>query len=170
MVLRCTAKLLRFLGARPERWTVISDDDWYANLLWIDRRKGILLTHAGTLFSVFTPDVRKADLVPIGRFAVPAIERALGAEDLPMDALGHLDPDHVWVAPTASRSVLGFMNDMGYLISRAVSATGMWDGDVVEINRSLQRQLHRTGAGQIGYEEPIEAARAWAAREVPGPG
>jgi uncharacterized protein DUF6933 len=26
------------------------DDDWYANLLWLDRRKCLLITHAGTLF------------------------------------------------------------------------------------------------------------------------
>ena len=87
-----------------------------------------------------------------------------------MDALGHLNPDDVWVAPTASRSVLGYMNDMGYLISRAVAATDVRGGDVMEINRSLQRQLHRTGAGETGYNEPIEAARAWAARGVAGSG
>ena len=41
-------------------------DDWYANLLWIGRRKCVLLTHAGTAFSVFVPDVRKAHLARFG--------------------------------------------------------------------------------------------------------
>ncbi len=164
MILRCTAKLLRLLGTKPERTTVTSGDDWYANLLWIDRRKGILLTHAGTLFSVFTPDVRRADVLPIGQFAVPAIQEALVSEDLPTGALGHLDRHDVWVAPTASRRVIGFMADMGYLINRATAGKDAQDCDIREINRALQRHLHRTGAGEGGYEEPIDAARAWAAR------
>jgi hypothetical protein len=43
-----------------------SDGDWYLNLLWLDRQKCLLLTHAGALFSVFVAWVRKADLRPIG--------------------------------------------------------------------------------------------------------
>ena len=30
-----------------------ADEDWYANLLWLDRQKCLLFTHAATLFSVF---------------------------------------------------------------------------------------------------------------------
>ena len=30
-----------------------SEDDWYVNLLWIDRRKCLLSMHTGTLFPVF---------------------------------------------------------------------------------------------------------------------
>ena len=36
--------------------------DWYANLLWFDRRKCLLLTHAATLFSIFGAGVRAGDL------------------------------------------------------------------------------------------------------------
>ena len=84
-----------------------ADDDWYLNLLWFDRRKCLLLTHAGTTFSVFVPDVRKADLTPPGPFLVDAITTALDAEDLPRGALGDLDPVNVQLAKTASRRVLG---------------------------------------------------------------
>src|SRR3972149_2635576 len=49
------------IGARAP-----ADDEWYLNLLWIERGKCLLLTHAGTLFRVFVADVRKADLLPIG--------------------------------------------------------------------------------------------------------
>ena len=69
-----------------------NDADWYANLLWLDRRKCLLLVHAGTLFSVFAPDVRKAHLAPIGPLVVRLIERELHAEDLPLDCFGDLDP------------------------------------------------------------------------------
>ena len=33
-------------------------EDWYANLVWLDRRKCLLLTPAGTLFSMFEAGVR----------------------------------------------------------------------------------------------------------------
>jgi hypothetical protein len=162
VILRCTARLLALLGAKPERLTLVSTDDWYANLLWIERRKCILMTHAGTLFSVFVPGVRKSDLIPIGGFAVSAIQRALVAEGLPREALGHLDPTNVRVAPTASRSTLASMNEMARALPYVLAETGVQSCDVAQVNRFLQRELHRTGAGETGYEQPIEAARRWA--------
>ena len=162
MILRCTGTLQALLGAKPERLTLVSADDWYANLLWIERRKCILMTHAGTLFSVFAPDVRKSDLAPIGGFAVSAIQRALVDEGLPREALGHLDPANVRVAPTASRSILAFMNEMARALTYVLAETGVRDCDVTKVNRFLQRELHRTGANETGYEQPIDAARRWA--------
>lgn len=55
--------MLDLLGHRAVTLTESppSDDDWYLNLLWLDRRKCLLLAHAGTLFSVFVAGVRKAD-------------------------------------------------------------------------------------------------------------
>src|SRR5437762_12970876 len=47
--------MLDLLGGRSLTLSELppSDDEWYLNLLWIDRQKCLLLTHAGTLFSVF---------------------------------------------------------------------------------------------------------------------
>ncbi len=66
VILRCTARLLDLLDMRDVTLVddAASDEDWYANVLWIDRRKCLLLTHAGTLFPVFAADVRKPDLRP----------------------------------------------------------------------------------------------------------
>jgi hypothetical protein len=71
--------MLTLLGARPRDLETIepSDGDWYANLLWLDGRKCLLLAHAGTLFSVFVPDIRKAELVPIGPSVVRFIHKEL---------------------------------------------------------------------------------------------
>ena len=44
--------MLDLLGGRQSRSASSlppTDDDWYLNLLWIDRQKCLLLTHAGTL-------------------------------------------------------------------------------------------------------------------------
>jgi hypothetical protein len=85
VILRCTGKVLKLLGARPSALSTPdpSDDDWYLNLLWVEHRKCLLLVHAGTLFSVFASDIRKADLLPVGPAVVRLIQRELLNENLP---------------------------------------------------------------------------------------
>jgi hypothetical protein len=72
VIARCTAKLRAFLGGQPQRQVDpgCSERDWYANLVVIERRKCLLLTHAGTLLSVFVRDVRVAQLRPLAPFVV----------------------------------------------------------------------------------------------------
>lgn len=65
-----------------------NDEDWCANLLWPER-KCLLLAHAGTLFSVFVPDVRATELRPLARHIVYVVEAALRSEGLPTDAGSH---------------------------------------------------------------------------------
>jgi hypothetical protein len=65
-MLRCTAKVLALLRVSEPAIGEACQQDWYAHLLWIDRRKCLLMTHAGTLFSVFMPNVTAAGLRPIG--------------------------------------------------------------------------------------------------------
>lgn len=145
MVLRCTAKALDLLGVRKMSLVELppSDDDWYLNLLWFDRRKCLLLTHAGTVFSIFIPDVRKAELAPIGPYVIDAVVGALRAEGLPVDALGELDLHDALLAKSASRQVLGFMNDVASHISSAVHGqSNVREVDAVALNAQLQRTLH----------------------------
>jgi hypothetical protein len=140
-----------------------SDEDWYANLLWLERRKCLLLAHAGTLFSVFVPDVRAAELRPLGRYVVDVVEAALRAEGLSAGSLGTLDPDALQIARTASRSVLGFMNDMAVHIDYAVaSAGGLERSDPGAVSRHLRRTPHNRG----GYLYPIELVAARARRRA----
>jgi hypothetical protein len=146
MTLRCTAKMISLLGARPASLVEVpsSDDDWYLNLLWIDRRKCLLLTHAGTFFPVFVADVRKLDITPIGPIVVSIIREQLESEALPADVLGPLDPNDVHLAKTASRSILGVMNDTAVHVRYRVDAMGGLErSESVPLNRFLRRTLHR---------------------------
>lgn len=157
MLLRCTARLLDLLGGRSVVLTEAptGDDDWYANLLWLDRRKCLLLTHAATLFPVFIADIRKRDLQPPGPFIAAHIEVALADEKLPAALLGPLDPNAVRVARTASRSILGFMNDSALACRYAVEdAGGLEQTCLFTLNRSLRRQLHN----RDGYRQPLDLA------------
>lgn len=156
MVVRCTSKLLDLLGKRAIRLVEAppSDDDWYANLLWLDRRKCLLATHAGTLFSLFVADIRAADLRPFERRIAELLAAALLDDGLPSDALGRLAPDDVQLAKTASKHVLGVMNQMAFEIEWVVDqAGGLWNVDIGGLNRHLHRSLH-TKNGE--YRVPLE--------------
>jgi hypothetical protein len=157
VLLRCTTRLLDLLGRRNV--VIVEDppgeDDWYANVLWIDRRKRLLLTHAGTLFPVFVADIRTGDLRPPGPFIATQVEVALTDENLPTRLLGPLDPDALRIARTASRSVLGFMNDTALACPRAIEdGGGLKRADLGAINRSVRRELHYRG----GYCRPLDLA------------
>ncbi len=62
VVLRCTAKMLNLLGIGERELVTLAhtDEDWYANLIWLDGRKCLLPAHAGTLFrSSFRTSARR---------------------------------------------------------------------------------------------------------------
>jgi len=115
---------------------------------------GLLITHAATLFSLFVVDVRIADLRPFERRIAGLLAGALLEEGLPVDALGRLEPNEVRLAKTASRHVLGVMNQMALEIGWHIDhAGGLSDIDVDELNRHLRRSLH-TKDGD--YRIPLE--------------
>ncbi len=159
--MRCTAKLLNLLGARANRLADLepSDADWYANLLWLDRRKCLLLAHAGTLFSVLATDVRKADLLPLGSLVARLIQRELSAEGLPLDTFGNLDLNGVELAKTASRNVLGYMNEMARYCEYAIAESGgLGRCDIERLNGELRRHLHLSRQPP-GHFVPIDLVR-----------
>jgi hypothetical protein len=102
VVLRCTRRALELLGVRAVTLTELpaANNDWYLNLLWLDRQKCLLLTRAGTVFSVFLAGVHKADLRPIGTFVVEAVEPELRSERLLPETFAQINPAH----GSASRS------------------------------------------------------------------
>jgi hypothetical protein len=138
MILRCTAKVLSLIGAKPAMLEEAppSDDDWYLNLLWIDRRKCLLLTHAGTLFPVLVAEVKKSDITPIGPYVARLIEAHLASEQFAADTLGHVEAGDVHIARTTKRSVLGFMSDAAtHARYRVAAMGGIARADVGFLNR-----------------------------------
>ncbi len=153
MILRCTTKARALLGVREPGEVEPGDADWYLNLLWFDRRKCLLLAHVGTLFPVFVADVRKADLTPLDAWLANVVRRELNAEGLPGDVLGNLSAPVV-VAKTASRQMLGFMNEMARFAEYAIAdAGGLARCDIEELNREQRRMLHNRDGR---YATPLE--------------
>lgn len=158
VILRCTTRMLGVLGKNLALADVPpGEDDWYANVLWIERRKCLLLTHTGTLYPVFAPEVRAGDVRPPGPLVTTLVRDALEQEGLPADAVGQLDPADVRIARTASRQILGFMNETAQTIRFAVErAGGLENLDLDELGRFLRRNLHN----RDGYHHPLELVAA----------
>ncbi len=120
VILRCTRKLLAVIGSPVAEPAPAPDpEDWYANLLWSDRRKCLLLTHSATLFTIFETDVTASGLRATRQLITGLIGRELRREGLSAGTFGDLDQQEVLLAKTADRSVLGCMNDMAFTASRA---------------------------------------------------
>lgn len=114
------------------------------------------MVHADTLFPVFLADVRKPQLTKFGLHIAGTVATALADEGLSPDCLGPLDPARVQVTRTASRSVLGFLNDMAATSQHVAERTGGINGlDTGDLNAFLRRTPFNRG----GYIRPIDAAR-----------
>ena len=121
VILRCTRKLLAVLGTGRAAGPGPAADaqDWYASLLWLDRRKSLLLTHAATLFLVFVAGSARSgsSCNPTHQLVTELIEREIRREGLPPAAFGNLRSRELVLARTADRSVLRLrrMNDIAFL-------------------------------------------------------
>jgi hypothetical protein len=155
VILRCTNKLLAVIGpalaAKPA--PAPDAEDWYANLLWFDRRKCLLLTHSATLFSIFEANVSALALRAAGPLVTRLIERELASEGFPSAVFAGLEPQDLILAKTADRSVLGCMNDMAFRCQNAIAGSGgLMRTDLVALNRSLRRNINSAR----DYQPPIE--------------
>ena len=153
MILRCTKKLLDVI--RPEQLAARDPDpdDWYANLVFMDRRKCLLLTHAESLFTIFEPDVRATELRSTHQLVIQLIDRELFAEGLPLSTFGDLQGEGLMLAKAADRRVLGCMNDMAVLCDHAIVEVG----NLARVDiRSLNHHLHRNINSSRKYERPID--------------
>jgi hypothetical protein len=157
MILRCTSRMLDVIGGKPELIDIgPSDDDWYANVVYIDGKKCVLLVHVSTLFSTMALNVGVGLLRPIGGYVYSQIVRALEREGFPRDALGVIDYHQIHLAPTRSRSVLGSMNDMVIMARQIIrSGGGLANCDVGKLNRLL----HDTPNQARGLATPLELVR-----------
>lgn len=163
MTIRCTQRLLKAIRVPPRELADIpaSDDDWYANLLWFNRRKCLLITHAGTLFPLFVADVSVADLRGLGELVERNARTALYDEALPADAFLSLDGADLRLARTASRRILGVMNEDADMCEYAIATAGGLDhANILELNRRLRRNLHSVEGGYGTWLDAIHARLA----------
>ncbi len=116
ITLRCTRRLLEFLDVEPmedPEPPTGALGDWYANLIPTCAGDLIIFVNERSLITVAVPVWEAENLVPLFRTRVRNLLAMIG---LPWDVIereiGHLDP--VRFAKTASRSVLGSMNNIAW--------------------------------------------------------
>jgi hypothetical protein len=148
VILRCTRKLLVVIGSPVADPAPARDpEDWYANLLWFDRRKCLLLTHVATLFTIFEADVTASSLRATHQLVTGLIGRELRREDLPAATFGDLEQQEVLLAKTADRSVLGCMNDMAFRCEHVIAeAEGLAGTDLDANERAMLARLGERAA------------------------
>jgi hypothetical protein len=143
-ILKCTKKLLDELKFKPDdirnHRQVLSS--WHVNLIRVDRRKCILITHDATLYSIFLPGLKKPDFLNIKDLFGQALFKCLLNESLPQAHIELFLDDirKIQFAKTDNRSVLGSMTDLTFQIKFTVSRSGgLSNTDIFQLNHNLNR-------------------------------
>jgi hypothetical protein len=124
--LRCTRKLLRRIDEAPSSEAVTPTTvlgDWYANLLSLRPQQLVLAMNERTLMCALVPAAPAATVAERLRVEVGGLLRDIGVPAAKVEAeLAAME--HFGVGATASRAVLGCMNDAVFQLSlRRASGT-----------------------------------------------
>ena len=154
LIVRCTARLLARLKVRPDSAAESSTTrlgDWYATLLPIRPAHLVLLVNEGTRLAALLPAREPATLRARIPTAILQVMRELGAsrelEESERRAMAEVHFDR-----TASRSVLGTMNDFIFQLKSDPDAGR--SRDLCE----LEKFLNRTPVSPLDYERPEDVA------------
>lgn len=118
-LIRCTQKLQKEMGLKKAGLSIPETDnsrlgEWYANLIYIERRKCIVFVNKKTLFNFITPNVNRGQIRELDNlflmFFVNRVLIRLGIDSVVPNVLDEYQNIHY--AKTDSRSVLGSMNDI----------------------------------------------------------
>ena len=158
ITLRFTKKLRDFLGitlTEPLLPTTSPLGDWYANLIDTCAGRLILIVNEKTLLAVAIPILSAARLEDWFRMQVYNLLQMIGV-DARVAAAELVHYEEVQYAKTASRSVLGSMNDFSQMIQyRAGSEYG-------ENNLSLsdlEVWLSEVPCKPLGYQHPPDVVK-----------
>ena len=155
---RCTQKLRTYLGItpveQPDPPTAILGN-WYANLVPTVAGDLIIFVNERTLLTVAVPVWESDRLLELFRLRVANL---LGMIGLPQHIIdretGHFD--QIQFGKTASRSVLGSMNDFAWHYqSLAEEAEGKADLSL----SNAELNLSQMPCGALDYQFPFEVAR-----------
>jgi hypothetical protein len=90
--------------------------EWYCNLVWIERKKCLLFTHANTLYSFLVVDFRKGDTNNLDDIFQSHFRKSLKYLHMPNSIIDTFLPhiEGLKLAKTIDKRILGSMNDLGY--------------------------------------------------------
>lgn len=154
LALRCTQRLLKRLNRQPATEPSASTTrlgDWYGNLLYVHKKQLALFVSERSLLPVLIPARELAELPASLTSAFIELMGAMGAPRQAVEA-EVAQMQELSFGPTASRSVLGSMNDMAFAVKMILS-------DSPEMRLfDLAMQLGNTPYSALKYRYPREVA------------
>ena len=153
--LRCTRKLLRRIDETPSSEAVAPTTvlgDWYANLLYLRPQQLVLAMNERTLLCALVPAAPAATVAERLRLEVGGLLRDIG---VPADTIEAelAAMEHVAIGATASRAVLGCMNDAVYQLG-AYPRGGRGELDLRAASLHLAENIYSL----TGYQTPRRRA------------
>lgn len=155
MIIKCTQKLLRQLGEKPASPTEPSDSnsklgDWYANLLFIERKKCLLFTNEKTLFSFLIAGVKKEGLKKLPNLFSETLKSVLHQDGFDNNTIEDIISGFgiIRYGKTSSKSVLGSMVDIAFQYEVSIS----YEGGLLYCNLpKIIYRINRTPMSAIDY-------------------
>ena len=159
-LIRCTKKLLNELNVNPSQVDYVYDKlyDWHANLLLIQRKKCILLTNSLTLYSVFIPELKRADFNNFSEVFYKFFLNQLKAADFSHNHIKKILKRHLSFryTKTNNRSVLGSMNDLVFQIKIYIKMSGGLENTDC---KKLNNDINQVPMSFINYKYSIDVLK-----------
>jgi len=150
--LRCTGKLLKRMAKAPADALIPPTTrlgDWYATILFARPEHLVLAVSARTFLPVLVTARDLTKVVPRIRVAAGEILHALLVPEQAIEA-ELLEMDTARVAKTASRSIVGTMNEMVYLLG------GEHGGSLLDLSLDLAQTPYGALPAVFPYEAVAE--------------
>jgi hypothetical protein len=157
VVLRCTRKLLKALEVTPSQAAIPSTNvlgEWYANLIETTAGDLVIFANTRTLLSVALPTTAIPQLVPLliarvyNLLCIIGVPQELAAREIAAY-------DTVLFARTASRSVLGSLNEIAHYYHYVAESSKPDEPlSLQQAELELSRYLHKP----LDYRYPAEVA------------
>jgi hypothetical protein len=158
MLLRCTQRLLKGSGIAPDPDPPVPASplgEWYANAvpLRFAGRWVVLYVNAATLVAVIVPGRSLRRTLDGFRARAVALLRRIGMPDAWIEEHAR-ELEHAAVARTASRPMLGFMNDMARFIHfQAEEVTSFAELDLVRLEDFIADTPYNAGRPNVRWPE-----------------
>jgi len=156
--IRCTQRLLaRLSGSTPDvdaPRSTTALGDWYANTITVGRLRLILCTSERTLLTVLIP---AKDLRSLPDRLRDAVARMLIRLEVPPGEIAREKREMMWhqLGRTASRQILGSMNDFAFLAETYIRD----DGPAADLD-DIAMLLNRAPCRPIEYQSPDRFTQA----------
>ncbi len=175
LVLRCTGKMLKRLGEKPRTaeaaLTPNSPGEWYINVIdWLENGRVAICVNARVRYALLIPLDGVETPAQLANVLTQRLFRHLLEMEVPQGRIEEIltDYHHVLIAKTASRSILGTMNDMldkAYaMIEISVQKTGSFS------LRKLESDLNTMPQEPIGWGYAREEMWRICTENIPGAG